>query len=358
LSNAQHTRRPGNDDGAGRGGPPVTVSVVIPCYNAEAYVAESVASALAQTHPVREVVCVDDGSTDGTLEVLRRLRDESDGRVTVLAGPNGGPSAARNRGMTAVSGEYVQFLDSDDLLEPDKIGHQIGLIEPDGPRPDLIAAAYKNVFLYMDREEVVDVAQDPWVGLVAGRLGIPSANLYRREAVQRVGGWDEGRLKGEDTDLAFRLLDLRGNVTLDPIPKTTLRRRIDSHWRADLRSSLRGWITVRMEIVARMRERGLLTPERIGPIEQAIFKAIRTVYEYDPDLAAEALEAMLSPGFRPSTEEHGRAYEFFYGNFGFEWAQRLYPYWMQAGRLRASLRGGPSRRGGTAPRKSAPPTPS
>ena len=259
--------------------------------------------------------------------------------------------------MTAVSGEYVQFLDSDDLLQPDKIGHQVGLIEPDGPRPDLIAAAYENVFLYMDREEVIDVEQDPWVGLVAGRLGIPSANLYRREAVQHVGGWDEDRLKGEDTDLAFRLLDLRGNVTLDPIPKTTLRRRIDSLWRADLRSSLQGWITVRMEIVTRMRERGLLTPERVDPIEQAIFKAIRTVYEYDPDLAGEALEAMLSPGFRPSTEEHGRAYEFFYSNFGFEWAQRLHPYWMQAGRLRSSLRGGPSQREGTAPRKSVPPNP-
>lgn len=321
----------------GREGGATTVSVVIPCYNAEAYVAESFASVLAQTYPIREVICVDDGSTDGTLEVLRRLQEQAEGVVTVLEGPNGGPSAARNRGMAAASGEYVQFLDSDDLLHPDKIAHQVGLIDVSDPRPDLVAAAYENVFLYRDREEIIDVNPDLWVGIVAGRLGITSANLYRREAVEQVGGWSEDMRTSGDLELSFRLLDLRQNVRLDPVPKTTLRRRRDSHWRADVQSSLRGWLAIRMKIVAHMRERGLMTEERRVPIEQAIFRAIRTVYEYDPDTAAAAFEASISPDFRPPEEEHGKAYGSLYSTLGFEWAQRLYPYWIHAGRLRSSL---------------------
>ena len=93
---------------------PTTVSVVIPAYNAAQYLAEAVDSALAQTHQPVEVVVVDDGSQDGTPEVMASYGD----RVVSVRKPNGGTASARNAGVRHASGEWVVFLDADDRLRP------------------------------------------------------------------------------------------------------------------------------------------------------------------------------------------------------------------------------------------------
>lgn len=92
-------------------------SIVIPCYNAERFVGETVRTALAQTMRDLEVICVDDGSTDGTLAILRGLADE-DPRVRVIEQENGGEGPARDAGLVAAVGEWVYCLDADDLMEP------------------------------------------------------------------------------------------------------------------------------------------------------------------------------------------------------------------------------------------------
>lgn len=94
------------------------ISVIVPVYNAEKYLEACVGSILAQTCRELEVLLVNDGSSDGSLAVCRRLA-EADGRVRVLDGPNGGVSAARNRGLEAAAGEYIAFVDSDDTILPD-----------------------------------------------------------------------------------------------------------------------------------------------------------------------------------------------------------------------------------------------
>ena len=91
-------------------------SVVIPCYNAEGYVGEAIESALNQTYRPVEVIVIDDGSTDGSLDVIRSFGD----RIRYESGPNRGPSAARNRGVQLARGELIQFLDADDVLHPEK----------------------------------------------------------------------------------------------------------------------------------------------------------------------------------------------------------------------------------------------
>src|SRR5580692_7261445 len=96
------------------------VSILIPCFNAEKWVAQAIESALAQTWPKKEVFVVDDGSTDASLEIIRHF----DGRVRWETGPNRGGGAARNRLLQLAGGEWLQYLDADDFLLPQKLERQ------------------------------------------------------------------------------------------------------------------------------------------------------------------------------------------------------------------------------------------
>ncbi|HLW59037.1 MAG TPA: glycosyltransferase [bacterium] len=106
-------------------GPPL-VSIVIPAYNASAYVGRAIKTALSQTHQRIEIIVVDDGSRDNTGEVVRSFRDS---RITYIAQENRGQGAARNRGIRISSGKYVTFLDADDCYFPRKVEREVELLE-------------------------------------------------------------------------------------------------------------------------------------------------------------------------------------------------------------------------------------
>jgi glycosyltransferase involved in cell wall biosynthesis len=108
------------------------VSIIIPAYNSEKYLAETISSALSQTWPNKEVILVDDGSTDGSLAVAKKFES-----VKVFHQNNKGASAARNKGLKESKGEFIQFLDGDDLLSPDKIATQVDILQQN---PGKIAA--------------------------------------------------------------------------------------------------------------------------------------------------------------------------------------------------------------------------
>ena len=97
------------------------VSILIPCYNAERWVAQAIDSALSQTWPNKEVIVVDDGSADRSLDVVRSFGD----RIRWETGPNRGGSAARNRLLELATGEWLQYLDADDCLLPEKTASQV-----------------------------------------------------------------------------------------------------------------------------------------------------------------------------------------------------------------------------------------
>jgi len=102
------------------------VSVVVPCYNSERYIAQTLASILSQTHQNVEVIVVDDGSTDATPAIVEGLEDE---RVTYLLKENSGVSEARNLGLSHAGGGFVAFVDSDDLLPPDFFELRVGFLD-------------------------------------------------------------------------------------------------------------------------------------------------------------------------------------------------------------------------------------
>jgi glycosyltransferase involved in cell wall biosynthesis len=168
------------------------VSVVIPCYNTEAWVNEAIDSCLNQTYPQIEVVVIDDGSTDGSIEVLRRYGDA----IHLEQQPNRGSNAARNRGVALSMGTYIQFLDADDYLLPDKIERQVHFLEQHNA--DGVYGDWRYLRHHLDGKasfsDLVTPGEQP--DLLYTLLSNwdwwchPSVFLWRRETVIRAGGWD------------------------------------------------------------------------------------------------------------------------------------------------------------------------
>jgi glycosyltransferase involved in cell wall biosynthesis len=181
------------------------VSVIIPAYNAAAFVAEAIDSALAQRYRDFEVVVVDDGSTDATAEILARYGAV----VTVLRQPNGGPAAARNRALRAARGALVAPLDADDHWEDSYLSLMVDRLDR---APETAAGVFAG-WVTVDRSgsEIPNrrVARSAPVDLRELALGNrfqPSAVLVRHAAIVDAGGFDEVLPRGvEDWDLWLRL---------------------------------------------------------------------------------------------------------------------------------------------------------
>lgn len=167
----------------------------------------AVDSALAQTHPVEEIIVVDDGSTDGTGEALQARYGE---RIRYLWQPNAGVSAARNAGMALASGRYFALLDSDDLWRPDKTARQVewldahpdfGMVLCDVVRVDSEGRP-TDVF---HRREVL--REDGWAlsSLLLNPSLVPASTLFRREVYETCGGFDPSLRTAEDLDFHLRV---------------------------------------------------------------------------------------------------------------------------------------------------------
>src|SRR5215469_11597547 len=145
------------------------ISILIPCYNAERWIAHTIDSALAQTWNEKEVIVVDDGSTDRSLDVIRRFRD----RIRWETSPNRGGGAVRNRLLELAHGEWIQYLDADDYLLPNKIAAQVRFITA---YPDLDVVfgptTVEHWSGYTTRRELLAIPEphDLWVLLASWRL--------------------------------------------------------------------------------------------------------------------------------------------------------------------------------------------
>lgn len=183
------------------------VSVVMPVYNGERFLRESLDSVFAQTFQDFEMLCVDDGSTDNSAAVF----EQYGARIRVLRQKNAGQSAARNVGVTLAKGQYIAFLDQDDLWYPSKLMRQVAAIEAD-PRVVLVHCDFDRIDekgrMVQERAGTIERASalaSPMGHLIGEALIFPSAMLIRREGFASSGGF-HAELQGfEDFDLIARL---------------------------------------------------------------------------------------------------------------------------------------------------------
>lgn len=307
------------------------VSVVIPCFNVEELVAEAVHTVLNQTYPIEEIVCIDDASQDDTLRVLRTM--ESTEAITVKCHEKQqGASAARNRGLEMVSGEYVQFLDADDLLDPRKVEHQARLIAECPFSPDFVAAAYKKELLDVgvaERCGVVAVHPDDWIGLITTELGITSANLWRVASLRAVGGFSEAYDQSTEAELMFRLLCNDALLLRDPTAHTIVRRRSDSLWHEAPSESRKSWLRLRRRIQQYLADNNMLTPERERVLKCQAFMQLSALYPHDKDFAIRMDQEIIGGGFHPIREgiTTSKVYSSLYALFGLACAEEVRLHW-------------------------------
>ena len=170
------------------------VSVIIPCFNAGKTLREAIESVLKQSYPHWEVIVIDDGSTDNSAAIIHSLGDQ----IRAEIGPNRGASAARNRGTQMARGEYLQYLDADDLLAPDALERRVDALQTSGA--DVAYSDWQRIMAapvgaYHKGEEVrrtmESIHPDPEIACATSFWAPPVALLYRRRIVDAIGGWNE-----------------------------------------------------------------------------------------------------------------------------------------------------------------------
>ncbi len=301
------------------------ISIVIPCYNVEEYVQRAVESALAQTYRDSEIICVDDGSSDGTLQVLKELREHHPDRITVIEQENRGACAARNAGLERSTAEYVQFLDADDVILPRKLEHQAALAIENG-MPGLIVGSSRT--LSSDGKELYRTVQengdrDPWLDLMAHKLNVTSANLWRSDAVKQAGGWNEALGSSQEYDLMFRMLKNGARIIFDREILTQIHRRQGgSISQTNVRRNWERFVELRAQIMQHVKA---IDPDReMAPFHQVLFDSIRTLYPFDRKKAIDYFKTYIPKDFRPTTSAStGRGYLLLHGLLGFDRANRL-----------------------------------
>lgn len=301
------------------------VAVIIPCHNVEQHVRDAVLSALAQTHGDLDVVCVDDGSSDGTRAVLEALASAHAGRIRVVHQTNQGASAARNAGLRATEGAYVQFLDADDVLAPDKIERQLELAQASGGA-QLVVGDFEQVMPNGLLLPALAIKERPWMALIKTRMGTTSANLWERKALEQVGGWNEDLASSQDYELMFRLLRAGARVAWDPVVRTqVLKRASGSISRTDVMANWDRYIALRRSMKEHLeRSAPKEHAAEIEALRQYIFMALRIVAAQDLPKALAEYRRSVGGGFRPQV---GRAiterYALLHNLLGFGGAERV-----------------------------------
>lgn len=190
------------------------VSIIIPCYDQGQFLEETLESVWKQTYKDWECIIIDDGSTDNTFELAKKAA-KADSRIHVLSQPNRGVNAARNRGILASKGKYIQFLDADDLIEPEKMETQVGFLEQN---PE-VGITYTEVLLFRSTVEspgqcliqpgrhVPDFSGEGFeliLLLTSRNIAAIHSPMVRRDVFDQVGLLNESYTHAEDWEFWWR----------------------------------------------------------------------------------------------------------------------------------------------------------
>jgi glycosyltransferase involved in cell wall biosynthesis len=190
---------------------PDLVSILIPAYNAEKWIKDTINSALSQTWHKKEIVIVNDGSLDKTFAIAKQYESKS---VKVISQENKGASAARNKALEYAQGDYIQWLDADDLLAPNKIHEQMRVVDGDPNDETLYSSPYGTFYLHIEKSRFdpnalwKDLTPVDWIvsKFASGFWMNPAGWLVSRRLTEKAGPWDTRLCRDIDGEYFCRVV--------------------------------------------------------------------------------------------------------------------------------------------------------
>jgi glycosyltransferase involved in cell wall biosynthesis len=283
------------------------VSVVIPCFNARRWIRATVESVLEQAIEGLEIIVVDDGSTDGSARFISQQFPD----IRLVQTDNGGASRARNIGTRLASGQFIQYLDADDLLTPGKLDAQLRAMLMG--RADVVYGDWRELRAGADgvyrpgRPVARSIEGDPPIALVTDFWCPPAAYLFRRDIVDRAGGWDEQQPVVED--VRFVLSCALHGAEFRYMPGVSALYRVheaDSLSTADPTAFTRGCLRNAAMLEEWWTAYGGLGGARSAALLRVLSQVARASYGRDQatfDAALASLEH-LQPGYTPAHPWH------------------------------------------------------
>jgi GT2 family glycosyltransferase len=299
------------------------VTVAIPCFNAERWLRECIESALGQTWSDVEVIVVDDGSTDDSKSIAHSFGE----RVVVLEGEHRGGNVARNLALARARGTWVQFLDADDYLEPTKIAVQFEESNG-GEAADVIYSPYffeKHGGPAERWVSELDAGADLFTQWLSWELPQTGAVLWRKSALNELGGWKEDQPCCQEHELYLRALEAGLRFVFAPTPHAVYRLWSEQTvCRKDPRLTIR----VRTQLLDKARtwlmERGRWTERHQRVVARACFEMARTLARDDRAAAAAYHAERKRAGLiRLEGPAAPLVYRMAYSVFGFKWAEAI-----------------------------------
>lgn len=301
------------------------VSILIPCYNADRWIEQAITSALDQSYDNLEIIVVDDGSSDRSLSIIQSF----EGQILWSASCNRGGNATRNRLLELSQGSWLQYLDADDYLLPDKVAKQVEFLS----RYSNTDVIYSPSIIQHHDPDRIDKAvlpipqpHDPWILLARWYLPQTGSPLWRKQAIIDVGGWQEDQPCCQEHELYLRLLQGgkkfnyygdAGSVYRQWSESTVCKRNKPETYRRRLD------ITDRLEQYLVQTKQ--LTTLRQNQINQARFECARIIWLRDKQWAKQIIEQIADRdrAFIPSGDCAPEIYRLMYQFFGFEIAEKI-----------------------------------
>ncbi|MBP1464209.1 glycosyltransferase family 2 protein [Candidatus Chloroploca sp. M-50] len=222
------------------------VSVIIPVYNGERFLAEAIQSVLDQTLPPDKIIVVDDGSTDGSATLVHRLASTARLPIHYVYQENQGPAAARNCGLNLAQGDLIAFQDADDLWSAEKLALQVALLRQ---YPQAHAVTGYSQIVYVDHRDHGAITNHGRPGPIL----LLQESLFRRELFDLVGPFDP-RLRGdEDVEWFLRLLEQPVELIIHPDVVLTYRRH-ETNLTGNLATSRHQFLLALQRAVVRRRQ--------------------------------------------------------------------------------------------------------
>ena len=301
------------------------VSILIPCYNVDRWIAQAIQSAIDQTYTNKEIIVVDDGSSDRSLEIIKSFGD----RIRWETQPNQGGNITRNRLLELSTGEWLQYLDADDYLQPDKIEKQVKFLKQH-PHADIIYSP--SIYEYHDendsRQEILPIPEphDPWILLARWFLPQTNSPLWRKQAILDVGKWKVEQPCCQEHELYLRLLMAEKQFRYYPYAGSVYRQWSEGTLcKRNKPETQRQRLAIKDRLEEDLRATDRLTPERLNAINQARFECARMIWLSDRQWASQVIQQIRNTdkGFAPSGSAAPVFYQFIYQLLGFSVAEQV-----------------------------------